>query len=356
MCLHARTPDAAESKELSRWLKRPRQAVQMRRGQLISLSAQGMRVQELSATLHLHEEYIRTLVRRYNEEGLASLRTRVHPGRTPTLTPEDESVVVEIAKMPPRAFGQPFNQGSLRKLTDGLVGRQMIPKVSQVTIGKVLDRHKVTCQRTRTWKESKDPDFSSKKTHRPTLPGRAEGLGRSLLRRNGAGADQAPCRLLMGAAEAPGATPGHLHSARWRQLFLRRLQRPRGRPVDASQAKEARLGGAHLPQGHPAPVSEGPTHLPRFGQFVDPHDRTDPPLVSAKSSLPRLHRYQRLLDEPSRMPSYGRPLLRHQKQRPRGPSRRRPAHAGVPRMEKSKPGQCEARQGPKFNADSLTAH
>ena len=41
MCLHARTPNAAESKELSRWLKRPRNAVQMRRGQLM-----GQRMQE----------------------------------------------------------------------------------------------------------------------------------------------------------------------------------------------------------------------------------------------------------------------------------------------------------------------
>jgi len=65
----------------------------MRRGQLISLSAQGMRVQELLTTLHLHEE---------------------------------------IATMPPRAFGQPFNQRSLRKLTDHLVGRQMSPKVSRM--------------------------------------------------------------------------------------------------------------------------------------------------------------------------------------------------------------------------------
>ena len=141
MCLHVRAPSAAESKELGRWLKRPRNAVQMRRGQLISFSAQGMRVQEISA----------------------ALRTRARPGRPPTLTPEDESVVVEIAKMPPRAFGQPFNQWSLRKLADCLVARQMIPEVSHVTIGKVLDEHKVTSQRTRTWKESKDPKFASKK-------------------------------------------------------------------------------------------------------------------------------------------------------------------------------------------------
>lgn len=163
MCLQARTPDGSESKELSRWLKRPRSAVQMRRGQLISFSAQGMRVQEISQSLHLHEEYVRKLIRTYNEEGLAALRTRAHPGRPPALTPEDESVVVEIAKMPPRAFGQPFNQWSLRKLTDCLVRRGMIPEVSHVTIGKVLDQHKVTYQRTRTWKESNDPDFAAKK-------------------------------------------------------------------------------------------------------------------------------------------------------------------------------------------------
>ena len=163
MCLYARAPSTAESKELSRWLKRPRNAVQMRRGQLISLSAQGTRVQEISATLYLHEEYTRELIRQYNEEGLAALRTRAHPGRPPKLTPEDESIVVETAKMPPQALGQPFNQWSLRKLTDHLVGRQLIPAVSHVTVGKVLDQHKITYQRTRTRKESNDPKFRCKK-------------------------------------------------------------------------------------------------------------------------------------------------------------------------------------------------
>jgi hypothetical protein len=56
ICLEARTPDATESKELCRWLKRMRNAVQIRRGQLSSFSAQGMRVQEISKALHLHED------------------------------------------------------------------------------------------------------------------------------------------------------------------------------------------------------------------------------------------------------------------------------------------------------------
>ena len=76
----------------------------MRRGQLISFSAQGMRVQEISNTLHLHEEYVRQLIRQYNEGGLTVLRTRARPGRPSKLTLEDESVVVEIATMPPRCL------------------------------------------------------------------------------------------------------------------------------------------------------------------------------------------------------------------------------------------------------------
>ena len=155
MCLHARTPDVAESKELDRWLKRPRSAVQMRRAQLISFSAQGMRVQEISSTLYLHEEYVRQLIRQYNEGGLAALRTRARPGRPPTLTPEDESVVVEIAKMPPRAFGQPFNQWSLG--------------IRSPTNGRAPGRSR----RTRS--------LPLKKTHRPTIQAGPEGLGRSLL-------------------------------------------------------------------------------------------------------------------------------------------------------------------------------
>jgi transposase len=163
MCLYAKAPNASESKQLSRWLKRPGSAVQLRRAQLISFSAQGMRVQQIATMLHLHEEYVRQLIREYNDQGLASLRVRAHPGRKSVLTPEEESVVVEMATMPPQAAGQPFNQWSLRKLTDYLVERRMIPKVSHVTVGRVLERHKVSYQRTRTWKKSTDPDFAAKK-------------------------------------------------------------------------------------------------------------------------------------------------------------------------------------------------
>ena len=105
-------------------LKGPRHAVQMRREQLISLSAQGMRVQELSPTLHLHEEYVRQLLAAI-QRGRAGVAAHPSPpGASTDADPEDEPVVVEIAKMPPRAFSEPFNHWSLRKLTDCLGGRR----------------------------------------------------------------------------------------------------------------------------------------------------------------------------------------------------------------------------------------
>jgi len=169
-----------------------------------------MRVQQIATMLHLHEEYVRQLIREYNDQGLASLRVRAHPGRKSVLTPEEESVVVEMATMPPQAAGQPFNQWSLRKLTDYLVERRMIPKVSHVTVGRVLERHKVSYQRTRTWKKSTDPDFTAKKTNPPPLPAGAEELGRSLLRRTGAGVPQTSCWGRLGAAQASRQASGHL--------------------------------------------------------------------------------------------------------------------------------------------------
>ena len=99
MCLYVRDLTTVESDRLDRWLRQPRNAVQMRRGQLIAFSAQGMRVQEIAQTLYLHEEYVRELIRQFNHGGLEALRVRRRPGRSPTLTPEDESIVVEVAKM-----------------------------------------------------------------------------------------------------------------------------------------------------------------------------------------------------------------------------------------------------------------
>jgi len=163
MCLFVRNMTAAESRMLTRWLKDAKSVVRMRRAQILAFSAQGMRVQKTAATLRMHEEYLRKLLRDFNDDGFEALKPKPRPGRRAALTEEEASVVAEVATAPPQAFGRPFNQWSLRKLRQFLIDRKLIPPVTVPTLRSVLKERKVSFQRTRTWKRSNDPAFDAKK-------------------------------------------------------------------------------------------------------------------------------------------------------------------------------------------------
>ena len=163
MCLYVRDLTQQESVRLSRWLRQARSVVTMRRAQVLAFSGQGMRARQIAQQLSMHEEYVRELIRRFNRDGFEGIKPKPRRARGRKLTEEEESMVVETATMPPQAFGRPFNQWSLRKLRDFLLQKKMITPVSHVTIGDVLKRHKITYQRTRTWKRSNDPEFERKK-------------------------------------------------------------------------------------------------------------------------------------------------------------------------------------------------
>jgi len=149
---------------LTRWLRQSRSTVKMRRAQVIAFSGQGMRARQIASQLDMHEEYIRELIRRFNDEGFEALKPRKPTGRGRILTEEEQSIVVEIATAPPQAFGRPFNQWSLRKLHQFLVvDKKLVTPVSVGTLRNVLKRRGVTFQRTRTWKRSNDPAYEAKK-------------------------------------------------------------------------------------------------------------------------------------------------------------------------------------------------
>ena len=163
MCLYVRDLTAAEGQRLSKILKTSRSAVMLRRAQVVAFSGQGMRASEIADQLHLHEEYVRELVRRFNEGSFDALRQRKRTGRPRELEPEEVAQVIEVATSRPRDFGMPFTTWSLRKLTDFLLSRRMVAKTSANMLGRILRENGVTFQRTKTWKESNDPEFAAKK-------------------------------------------------------------------------------------------------------------------------------------------------------------------------------------------------
>jgi hypothetical protein len=80
------------------------------------------------------------------------------------ISPDDEAFIVATAAIRPEKLGQPFTRWSIRKLTDYLAhnrgGRRV--RIDRERLRQLLHKHEITFQRTKTWKESTDPDRDAK--------------------------------------------------------------------------------------------------------------------------------------------------------------------------------------------------
>ncbi len=163
MCVYVRDLSQHESRRLSRGLKESKNATYLRRLQVVAFSGQGMRAKEIAKQLYFHEEYVRELIRRFNAGSLDSLKPGKSTGRPREHTPEEISLIVEVASVRPRLLGLPFGVWSLRKLADYVVKEGVVKKTSHSSLQRILKENGITFQRTKTWKESNDPEFESKK-------------------------------------------------------------------------------------------------------------------------------------------------------------------------------------------------
>lgn len=163
MASYVRSLTMAEGQHLQRVLRRGKNRTAIRRTQVVLMSAQSFRVQEIAQATHLHQEYVRELLRLFNRDGVAILKQKPRSGRPPVFSEEVRSVIVEYALCPPRALGQPFSRWSLEKLRRFLIQRRVVRSIGLQTLCRILEEKKIRLQRTKTWKESNDPDFDGKK-------------------------------------------------------------------------------------------------------------------------------------------------------------------------------------------------
>lgn len=104
-------------------------------------------------------------VMRFNQSGFRAFERSSHPeGRPSELTPTQLNLLYHIAQKRPTDVGLPFTHWSMTKLQDYLVKKRHFPKVSAEWLRQLLHRAKVSWQRTKTWKQSHDPKFKSKKS------------------------------------------------------------------------------------------------------------------------------------------------------------------------------------------------
>jgi transposase len=106
---------------------------------------------------------IRQVIHRFNEMGIPSLDPQWAGGRPCQMSPDDEAVIVSTANTRPMKLVQPFTRWSIRKLAGYLAGNHERHVVlGRERLRQLLRKHEITFQRTKTWKESNDPDREAK--------------------------------------------------------------------------------------------------------------------------------------------------------------------------------------------------
>lgn len=137
--------------------------VRYRRAMVVLASAGGNTVEVIARLVQTSPDRVREMIHRFNEMGMASLDPQWAGGRPRRITTEDEEFIVTTAKARPEKVGRPFTHWSIRKLRQYLADNP----VRRIRIGKerlrqLLEAHGVTFQKTKTWKESNDPDKEAK--------------------------------------------------------------------------------------------------------------------------------------------------------------------------------------------------
>lgn len=137
--------------------------VKWRRALVVQASAGGNTVPVIARLVATSEDRVREMIHRFNEHGLASLDPQWAGGRPRRITTDDENFIVETATARPESLRQPFTRWSLRKLAVYLADNPVrAVTISIERLRQILDAHDVTFQRTKTWKESNDPDRDAK--------------------------------------------------------------------------------------------------------------------------------------------------------------------------------------------------
>lgn len=165
MCIYVRDITNEEGNKLKAILRRSNDAIRVKRAQIVLASAQGMKVPEICNAFGFSRDYVSNVIHGFDSDGFQVLESKYkNCGKKPTFTEEDRRTIVDIALSKPKDLGLPFTEWSLNKLKDYIVNSGEINSISIETIRQILKENGIKYRRTKTWKESNDPQFEFKKT------------------------------------------------------------------------------------------------------------------------------------------------------------------------------------------------
>jgi transposase len=137
--------------------------VRYRRAMVILASAGGNPVPVIARLVQTSEDRVREVIHNFNRLGAGCLDPKWAGGRPRRITPDDEAFAVQTATTRPEKLGRPFTRWSIRKLAQYLADNPTRRvKIGRERLRELLAKHGITFQRTKTWKESSDPDRDPK--------------------------------------------------------------------------------------------------------------------------------------------------------------------------------------------------
>lgn len=159
MSLYARSLTSKEGAELDNIARNGSDVKFARRAQVILASDARTKVKQIAQVMGYSDLQVRRIIHSFNKKGIDGIRPQYRGGHPPTFTEQQRRIVVELAESRPKDWGYPLSQWSLSQLQLVLIKKRKIPYISRPTIRTILREAGLTYQKTKTWKQSNDPQF-----------------------------------------------------------------------------------------------------------------------------------------------------------------------------------------------------
>jgi transposase len=150
-----------EQKKLRRMKRQRTNAVNCLHARIVFFSRGGLSNKAIAEHVACTPQWVRTIIHRFNADGIDGIawypffQTRGTPRR---FLADVREQIGEVALGSPKALIG-MNQWSLLKLRDYLIQQGIVPTISVEWLRQLLHRCQIRLRRTKTWKESTDPEF-----------------------------------------------------------------------------------------------------------------------------------------------------------------------------------------------------
>jgi transposase len=151
-----------ERQKLHRMKRQLSNQVNSRHARIILASVGGLRNRQIAERADCSAQWVRKIIHRFNQYGIDGITWypfyQDRTGRPRQFTAEVLEQIAEVALSPPKQLIG-MTEWSLPKLRAYLIEQRIVASISLEHLRTLLRRCRVRWRRTKTWKESNDPQF-----------------------------------------------------------------------------------------------------------------------------------------------------------------------------------------------------